>query len=714
MGFDATSSAGAVGPWGRTQNLILPVAMIASILVVLLPLPAALMDVLLSANIAIAAIVLLTTISVRTPLEFSVFPSLLLATTLYRLVLNVATTRLILTRGQTEGLWAAGGVIKTFGEFVAGDRVVVGLVIFAIIALIQFIVITKGATRISEVAARFALDGMPGRQMAIDADLNAGAIDEREAQRRRSDVARQADFFGAMDGAGKFVRGDAIAAMAIVAINLVGGFAIGVFEGRMDLAQAASIFAKLAIGDGLASQVPAFLISLSAGLLVTRSSQESSLPNDVIRQLFFRPQVLAVAGAFLGMLVFTELPRIPLLLIGGGCVALAIALTRQAAREEVKKKADQKAQADKTREERVEEFLAVNPMEIEVGRGLLSLADPKLGGDLLERLQRIRQQVASDLGILLPKVRIRDNARLESHRYRIKIADVPVAEGSVQPRLFLAIDLGQAGGPLDGIPVREPVFGGPAVWIEPAQRDRAESLGYAVVDARSVIGTHLTETVRRHAEELLTRDAAKHLLDELKKTAPAAVDSLVPGVLRLADVQQVLRVLLREGVSIRNLETIVEALGDHAPHVKNPILLAEFARRRLGRSLCAKYRGTDNVIRAVTLDPELEDRISRAVDRNDEELRVRIPPQQADAIARAIVEAAEPLQRENRPTVALVGPAIRPAVKRLTESALPQLAVLSYDEIPRDIKIESVGMVFDPAGPAADREEELIGAGERD
>ena len=539
----ASTSLLPAGRGMRLQDLVFPVGIVASVLVILVPLPAALMDLLLSANVAIAVIMLLTTIYVRTPLEFSIFPSLLLATTLFRLVLNVATTRLILTRAAADGLLAAGGVVKTFGEFVTGgstgtDKIVVGLIIFAIIVIIQFVVITKGATRISEVAARFALDGMPGRQMAIDADLNAGIIDEREAQRRRKEISQQADFFGAMDGASKFVRGDAIAGIIITLINIVGGLFIGMIESGMSLGQAASLFTTLTIGDGLVSQVPAFLISLAAGLLVTRSSSESDLPREFVQQLFSRPQALAVAGGFLSILIFTSLPRIPLLAIGATCIGLALSMTRRGAAAQAASEAKKQAEAAKPAETRVEDYLSVDPMEVEIGVGLIRLADPRRGGDLLERIQRVRQNVAGEIGIILPKVRIRDNMRLDQNQYRIKIADMPVAEGPVYAAKFLAMDSGTGTSrravARQGMATREPAFGTPAVWIEPAVRDQAEMYGYTVVEPGSVIATHLTETIRRHADEILTRDSTKHLIDELKRTSPVVVDELIPGVMKLS------------------------------------------------------------------------------------------------------------------------------------------------------------------------------------
>jgi flagellar biosynthesis protein FlhA len=683
----------SLGTIARLQDLILPVGIITSVLVIMIPLPAALMDVLLSANITVAVLVLLTTVFVRTPLEFNIFPSLLLATTLFRLVLNVATTRLILTHAGTDGLWAAGGVVKTFGEFVAGDKIVVGLIIFAIIVVIQFVVITKGATRVSEVAARFALDGMPGRQMAIDADLNAGTIDEREAQRRRLEITKQADFFGAMDGASKFVRGDAIAGIIITLINIVGGLFIGMIESGMSFTQAADIFTKLTIGDGLVTQVPAFLISLAAGLLVTRSSQDSDLPADFIKQLFSRPQALAVAGGFLGVLMFTHLPHLPLLAIGGACVGLALTITRRENRAAAVIKAKKQTEAAKRPEERVEDFLAVDPMEVEIGVGLIRLADPKRGGDLLERIQRVRQNVAADIGVILPKVRIRDNMRLEQNQYRIKIADMVVSEGIVYPGMYLAIDSHMTTGKIRGMAAKDPAFGTPAVWIDAGSREQAEMYGYTVVEPGSVIATHLTETVRKNADEILTRDAAKHLIDELKRTSPAVVEELIPGLMKLAEVQQVLQMLLRESVPIRQLGAILEVLGDYAHRTKDPILLTEYIRHRLARTICTRYRDKDHRLYVITLDPVLEDRIRSGFDHNEQGMFIRMSPQAVESICRMISVEAEKLITVGHPPIALVSPQIRAALKQMTAPHIPQLIVLSYNEITRDTKIDSLAMV---------------------
>jgi flagellar biosynthesis protein FlhA len=696
------SGSAVAAPWGivsRVQDLVFPVAIIASVLVILVPLPPALMDVLQAANITIAVIVLLTTIYVRTPLDFNIFPSLLLATTLARLVLNVATTRLILTRAAADGLHAAGGVINAFAGFVAGDgEIVVGTIIFVIIVVIQFLVITKGATRISEVAARFALDGMPGKQMAIDADLNAGIIDEHEAQRRRADITRQADFFGAMDGASKFVRGDAIAGIVITVINVVGGLIIGVAEHGMSFQKAAALFTRLTIGDGLVTQVPAFLISLAAGLLVTRSTQKTNLSHEILKQLFSRPQALAVTGGFLGILVFTSLPKIPLFVIGGSCVALAQMLTRRESKHavDVEAKAESEKKAKQTGE-RVEDYLTVDPMELELGVGLIRLADPNRGGDLLDRVQKVRQNVAGEIGILLPKIRIRDNMRLDPQQYRIKIADMPIAHGEVLPNRMLAIDSGMTTGPIDGIATKDPAFGTDAKWIDPGLSNQAEMLGYTVVEPGAVLATHLTEVCRRNADEILTRDATKHLVDELKTVSPAVVDGLIPGTLTLAEVQGILQLLLREQISIRQLSMILETLGDHAPRSKDPILLVEYVRHRLARQICTRYRNSEGELFVVALDPALEDRIRAGFEHNERGLFIRMSPQAVEATCRAITKQIERLTTANHTPIVLVSPQVRTAVKRITENHLPTLVVLSFNEVTRDTKIVTMGIVSDNA-----------------
>jgi flagellar biosynthesis protein FlhA len=681
----------------RYRDLVLPVGIIGCLVVILVPLPPLLMDVLLAANITIGVIILLTTIYVSTPLEFSIFPSLLLATTLARLVLNVATTRLILTGAESEKMNAAGGVIQSFGEFVSGDSIEVGIIIFGIIILIQFIVITKGATRISEVAARFALDGMPGRQMAIDADLNAGLIDEKEAQRRRQEVAAQADFYGAMDGASKFVRGDAIAGLVIMAINVVGGLYIGVMRIGMPIGDAAELFTKLTIGDGLVSQVPALLISLAAGLLVTRSAVATNMPVEFMRQLFGNPRALMVAGAFMLLMIVTSLPTLPMATLGFGCVGLAVVMNRQTARDKV---ADsEREQAEKTAKatpaKRVEDFLTVDPMEMTIGLGLLHLADPARGGDLMERISGIRNSIAADIGIILPKVRVRDEMNLGDNEYEIRIAGSPVAKASVYPGRWLAIDSGATTGMIDGEPTRDPTFGQPAVWIDPLRREQAAIYGYTTVPPGAILATHLQEIVRRHADELLTRDATKHLVDELKQVSPAVVDELIPGILKLSEVQQVLQMLLREDVPIRQLSIIMETLGDYATKTKDPVWLVEYVRHRLARTISSRYRDAYNRLHVVAIDPAMEDRIAAGIEHGDRGLFIRMSPQAVELTCERIDQTVKKLVASGHPPVVLVSPRIRPGLRQMTAPSMPRLKILSYNEITQDTQIESLGIVTD-------------------
>lgn len=680
--------------WARNRGLIVPVLMSTSILVIVVPLPPALLDLLLSANITASVVILLTTMYVSKPLEFSVFPSLLLGTTLARLVLNVASTRLILTRGGSDGTGAAGGVIQAFGEFVAGGQVAVGLIIFVILIAIQFLVITKGATRISEVAARFALDGMPGKQMAIDADLQAGIVNAETAKKRREEVAQQADFYGAMDGASKFVRGDAIASIVITLINIVGGIYIGMVEQDMALREAVLVFVKLTIGDGLVTQVPAFLISLAAGLLVTRTSVDSDLPTDMIGQMFVRPEALGVSAVFLGGLSFTGLPRLPLLFLGIGLCVIAVVISRSKQQKVIVEQQQQDAKNVKEKPApKPEDNLYVDPMELELGFGLIRLADTNSGGDLLDRVTRVRHKIAQELGIILPKVRIRDNIRLDQRQYQIKIQDVPVAWGEAYPDGLLAIDSGATSGQIPGIQTTEPAFGRPAVWIEVAQRERAELLGYNVVEASAVIVTHLTEIVRRHSDELLSRQQVHLLLDNLKHHSPKVIEELIPEVLKPAHVHQVLCNLLNERVPVRNLETILETLGDYADRTKDLGLLTEFVRHSLSRTICQQYRDRDRTLRVITLDPALEDIISAGVTYTERGMSIKLSPQVAESIARGIVQQLPNLINAGYAPVVLTNPQIRSALRQMTSAAIPNLAVLSLSEVTRDTHVESCGQV---------------------
>lgn len=683
----------------RYRDLLFPFAIIACLVVILVPLPPALMDILLSANIAIAVIILLTTIYIRTPLEFSVFPALLVATALSRLVLNMATTRLILTRSDSDGENAAGEVILAFGEFVAGDRLEVGIILFIIIFVIQFVVITKGATRISEVAARFALDGMPGRQMAIDADLSAGAIDEKEAQRRREAVTRQADFFGAMDGASKFVRGDAIAGIIITVINIIGGLYVGYMHAGMSLAQAGEVFTKLTIGDGLVSQVPAFLISIAAALLVTRSSQQSNLPVELLQQLFSNPRALIVAAGFLGLMTFSALPTFPLLSLGGGCLALGLMINRQKKQDQViedKKKKQTEAAVKAPPEKKVEDYLEVDPMRVELGAKLIPLADPSRNGDLMKRISTVRALLASEMGMLLPTVRIKDKMSLPESTYEIMLGGDRIAQGMLRTGKLLAIDTGMTTGSLMGEETRDPAFGKTAYWIEPQARQQAEIYGYQVAEPGAVLATHLQEVARRHGSELLTRDTTKQLIDQLKKSSPAVVDELIPSVMRLNDVQQVLQNLLKEDIPIRQLSLIMETLGDYAPRVKDPIWLTEYTRHRLARTISHRFRDSQGRLHVVTVDPAMEDRIVAGIEHTDRGLFIRMSPQAIEITCRQIATQIKKLEAIGRPPVLLVSPKIRPALRQITQDVMPELRIMSYHEVSRDTSIESMGMVSDP------------------
>ncbi len=689
----SAASTGLRGFWVQNRGLIVPALMATSILVIVVPLPPGLLDLLLSANIAVSVLILLTTLYVKKPLEFSVFPSLLLGTTLARLVLNVASTRLILTHGGTAKTGAAGGVIQAFGEFVAGGQIAVGLIIFVILIAIQFLVITKGATRISEVAARFALDGMPGKQMAIDADLQAGLLNAETARKRREEVAAQADFYGAMDGASKFVRGDAIASIVITLINIVGGMYIGMVEQGMPLREASHVFTKLTIGDGLVTQVPAFLISLAAGLLVTRTSAESDLSNDIIGQMFIRPEAMGVSAVFLGALSFTGLPKLPLLVLGSGlCVMTFVTSRVRRTTQAIVQEQTAKKVAEKPTP-KPEDNLFVDPMELELGYGLIRLADTNSGGDLLDRVTRVRHKIAQELGMILPKVRIRDNIRLDQRQYQIKIHDVPVAWGTIFADGLLAIDTGAASGKLPGVATTEPAFGRPAYWIETSQRDRAELLNYNVVEPSAVVVTHLTEVVRRHSDELLSRQQVHQLLENLKQTSPKIVEELVPDVLKAHHVHQVLCNLLRERVPIRNLETILETLGVYADRTKDLGLLTEFVRHSLSRTICQQHRDKDRVLRVVTLDPSLEDILAAGVEYGERGMTIKLSPQVSEAVTRGIAVQLEHLTGPGYPPVVLTTPQIRTALRQITAAALPALTVMSLNEVTRDTHVESAGQV---------------------
>ncbi len=690
----------------KHRGLVIPAAFIAMIMVLLVPLPTFMLDLLLVTNLAIATIVLVSVMFVSSPLDLSIFPSLLLGTTLFRLVLNVASTRLILTAGDRasdaeSAALAAGHVIHAFSTFVTGggtgaqQQMVVGIIIFIILIVIQFVVITKGATRISEVAARFTLDAMPGKQMAIDADLNAGIIKEDEAKRRRSEIAREAEFYGAMDGASKFVRGDAVAGIIIVFINIIGGIAIGKLQYGWDVLPCMKTFTKLTIGDGIVSQVPALIISLGAGLLVTRSSSKENLGEEFIQQLTGRSLSLVVVAGFLVLMSFTGLPIIPLwtlaLCLGG--IAWIMTKKEKAAKAENVKQQKAAATAAQKKPEKIEALLPVDPMELEVGYQLVQLVDTTKGGDLLERISLIRRQLAIELGVVVPPIRIRDNMQLESNTYVIKLRGNPLASGSVYPGQYLAMDSGAASGRIGGIETREPAFGLPAWWIQESQRSQAELMNYTVVEASGVLATHITEVVKTNAAELVTREEVAALIKQLKEKAPSLVEEVIPSQIKPGELQKVLQNLLRERVPIRDLETVLEVLSEWATKTKDLDVLTEAVRHGLARTICSQYRDEKSSIHCVTIDPALEEMINSYVERNERGSFLTLPPQLARQVTESVANNVNKLMQLGFGGVVLCSPQVRAFVRKLIEPSLPAVAVMSYNEVVKGTNVESVGIV---------------------
>ncbi|MFO0856007.1 MAG: flagellar biosynthesis protein FlhA [Phycisphaerales bacterium] len=687
------------------RGYIVPVGFILMMAVLLVPLPPILMDVLISLNIALGMVILLTTIYMKEPLEFSVFPSLLLATTLFRLVLNVASTRLILTADAStpeEAAGVAGHVIMAFGDFVAGDNLFVGVVIFLILVIVQFLVITKGATRISEVAARFTLDAMPGKQMAIDSDLNAGNIDEGEARRRREKIAHEADFYGAMDGASKFVRGDAIAGLIITAINVLGGFAVGILSRGWDAQQTLKVFTKLTIGDGLTSQIPAFVISIASALIVTRSGSKEQLGDQLADQVTSQPKGLMITAAFLVLLAFTPLPTIPLLAIAAGMAGMSFFMWKGA--KEVVHAQEQAAiaAAPKPEPPPIENLLKVDTLELEVGYALVQLVDTTQGGDLLDRITSIRRQLAVEIGLVMPPVRIRDNMTLPANEYRIKIRNNPVSNGMVRPGKMLAMDSGLASAKLDAEHVKEPAFGLDAYWIDQTLKPRAELLNYTVVDATSVIGTHLTEVVRKHAEELLTREEVNNLLEQLKQKSPKIVEDTIPAILKPIELQKILQALLRERVPIRDLETILETIAEWGPKTKDIEVLTEYVRNGLRRAICHAASHIDDKgnrrLTCVTLDPSLEDMINGYIDRGPAGTSVHMPSRLAQGVAEQVIKSMDTITQRGLQPVVVSSPQVRAVVRQIIEPHLPGVMVLGYNEVVQGVDVESTALVMPPAG----------------
>ena len=672
-------------------DYLLPIGIIGCLMVIFVPLPPMVMDVMLAANISLAVVILLATVYAKSPLELSVFPSLLLVTTLARLALNVGTTRLILTRGAIDGDQAAGGVIQSFSQFVTGDSLAIGLVVFSIILVIQFVVITKGASRISEVAARFTLDGMPGRQLAIDADLNAGVIDNEEAQRQRRDVIAQADFYGTMDGASKFVRGDAIAGAIITLINIAGGLVIGLAHG-MTLSQASTTFTQLTIGDGLVSQLPALLISLAAGLLVTRSTRQTDLSRESAKQVFARPVVLVITAIFLGLMVLTNLPKIPLLVIATACLGGAYALQQRNQQALAANVAPVRVPAVNNQTPpassdacSIENLLASDVVEMQLGMGLIRLADPSNGGVLLGQITAVRQSVANQIGIVLPKVRLKDDMQLDANQFRILVQGRVVEQGTIQPDFCLAIDTGNATKPLGEFAVREVAEGhladGPSYWILPESIAVAQQAGYQVKTSTDVLSQQLEFAAIENAEDLLTRDSTKLLVDSVRVASPTVVEEVIPTLLTISQVQQVLKSLVKEGISIRPLGLILETLGDHAAETKSIWQLTERVRQRLSHHIAAGLSGTERApVSVFTLSSELQHRLACAWDSDRHEIRIGLSPTMRQSLADAINSMAEQMIVTGFRPIMLVEQSIRPAVASLCESNRTNVFVFGSKE----------------------------------
>lgn len=675
----------------RNQDIPLAVCVIGILLVLIIPVPTQLLDVLLTLNISISVVVLLATLYLQRPVEFAVFPSLLLILTLFRLSLNVASTRLILAQAN------AGQVIQAFGGFVTSGNMFVGIVIFTILVVIQFVVITRGATRISEVAARFTLDAMPGKQMGVDSDLNAGLITEEQARQRRREIEREADFYGAMDGATKFVRGDAIAGIVITVVNIVFGLIIGVAMLGMNLRDAAATYTVLTIGDGLVSQIPSLIVSTAAGLIVTRTVSDENLGADFSKQLGRYPRALGVAAAMLTLFgLVPGMPTGPFLAVSGVLGFMAYTARETQRRLSVSERAKERAKAAASAEKpaaRTEDLLTIDPLKIELGYGLITLADVKHGGDLLTRIQIIRQQIATKMGFVVPVIRIVDNMRLRPNEYCVKLRESIIASYEVMPDHFLAMNPGLVEEEVGGFPTREPAFGLPATWVSRQDRDRAERLGYTIVEPSAVLATHLTELIHAHADELLTREDVQNLVNHLKESSPTVVNELLPNILTYGELQKVLHHLLRERVSIRNLETVMETLCDYATRTKDAEVLSEYCRHALSREICSAYADEKGVLRVVTVAPELEQEILTAVGRADTGEYIPVPPARADEIADRTAQTIQPLVLSGQEPVVLTSAPVRRYFKRIVQRRIPKIVVLSYHEIDPAVKLESEGQV---------------------
>jgi flagellar biosynthesis protein FlhA len=678
--------------YSKNVDLIMAFAMIGILGVMLVPLPAFLLDIALTISLTMSILILLVALYTNKALDFSVFPSLLLITTLFRLSLNVATTRLVLSQGHT-GESAAGQIIHAFGSFVVGDNYVIGFVVFVILVIINFVVITKGSGRVAEVAARFTLDAMPGKQMSIDADLNAGLINEEQARKRRKEIEQEADFYGAMDGASKFVRGDAIAGIIITIVNIVGGLAIGVIQHGLDISTAAQFYTKLTIGDGLVSQIPALIISTAAGMIVTRSGSEKDMGTEVVGQLFLKPRALYISGGIMGILGVVGLPTVPFFIVGGSLAGVGWMISRF---KEEKQDNDRKAATEiaaKPEKERIENLLPLDLVELEVGYGLINIVESDQSGDLLERIVSIRKQFALDLGIIVPSIHIRDNLQLEPGEYRLMIKGSKVGGGTLRPEYLLAMDPGNTVAHVDGIPTKEPAFGLDALWISRGQKEEAEMAGYTVVDLSTVMATHITEIIRTHAHELLGRQEASVLVENFKKVYPKVVEELIPDPLPLGTVVKVLQNLLREQVSIRDLLTIFETLADEAHRTKEPEILTESVRRALARGITNRYKNDEGRVAVLSLDPRLEELIANSLLQTEQGVQLVMDPRVAHGMIEGIASSIEHHPEIAGQPILLTSPTARRHIFKLTHRFIPQLIVLSHNELTADAHIQSVGAV---------------------
>ena len=695
MAFDTERLKTELTP-SHYGDVLLPVGVVGMLLLMLLPLPTFLLDLFLSFSITLAVLILLVTMNAGRPADFSVFPSVVLLTTLFRLALNIASTRAILLNGN-QGPGAAGEVIRVFGEFVVGGNYAVGIVVFSILVIINFVVITKGATRIAEVAARFTLDAMPGRQMSIDADLNAGIIDESEARKKREMIAQEADFYGSMDGASKFVRGDAIAALLIIFINVIGGLTIGVLDHGMSVVAAAKRFTLLTVGDAIVAQIPALIMSTAAGIIITRVSTKTSLGRDVTEQILFNPHLVGAVAAmlfFLGLL--PGLPHFAFLILASMMGGLAYVLWQR--KEEAARVKSLPSPKDKTESPVTESVETVTPpdlLELHVGYGLVPFVDQAQGGELLERIRAIRKQTALDMGFVVPAVHIRDNLQLKPHDYSILLKGIPIAKGELVPRHLLAINPGQARKGLEGKPGKDPCFGLPAVWIAPSEKERAQMDGYTVVDGPAIIATHLTELIKTNGHELLGRQEVQNLLDNLAKTYPKVVDDLIPTQLSLGVVVRILRNLLRERVSIRDLRTILETVADYTTQSKDPDTLTEYARQNLSRTISTQYANTEGFVQVVSLDPLLDRRLTESMKPTGGEpggLSANVFNQVIVAVRQAI----ERVVSQGYQPVLLCSQSIRAQLYRLVSPGVHALAVLSPNELDPKTKIQAIEVVRMP------------------